>query len=713
MNNSLYDYISSNIVDGRLPDDFSLSDLDKDKDFSVYADGARDGIYIYHMKHETIDNDDYELIKKAVEAMSNHEYEKADELFILLVENNMAITLISPLQHYIIDKKDDLKAGNIYEYAVGTIQTSDNIEHIKCGLIILELMNTNNNELKDVIRTLALSDEFTLYCVYIMKTWKGGNTDIFNIAKNVRGWGKIHAVKELRALDPLYDEIRQWILKEGIDNDVLPSYSSLDCWKNGSVGNTLYTNPTYEQFRYIGKIIDALLDEDAVQGLSALDKRKDIIMVFLNEAKKMPLVIEDYMVIYNIYKYFEEISDSENILSECVKNLNSSQARTKILNAVKKGKAIDLAIMVGIDYKPYIFSLMKYTLKDNYYLCHYLIDDNDYRKELLKVYKRDLPLKQMISVPTHDLGFAKQYHNETILEFLLQELRRYPLEGIEFVETGLQCKPIRTRNSSLAVLMNWVSKLEKPLSQLLPDIYSLLLILSSIEVDDSVRKNMEKLLSDKIKFEEKHNIETVTISKDTLNILSDAISDIGSWTWWYTDENSAQVEFNGVQLYDYTKKEKESHSSLIALRFTDNAFLMVLDNLETNEEKKWYEKLHDDEIQPYDIETYEFTFNDAKYVNEMFELYKNKNTLKQFKDDEEVFLVKYILACKCYNVGFVIGGNNLEVVSHNGTFNEEEIKEANIKWWEYWKDYWRLRKSKDAYEKDYACELTIPVKDKE
>lgn len=31
-------------------------------------------------------------------------------------------------------------------------------------------------------------------------------------------------------------------------------------------------------------------------------------------------------------------------------------------------------------------------------------------------------------------------------------------------------------------------------------------------------------------------------------------------------------------------------------------------------------------------------------------------------------------------------------------------------WWEYWKDYWQKRGTKDAYKEDYACEVTIPYK---
>ena len=40
----------------------------------------------------------------------------------------------------------------------------------------------------------------------------------------------------------------------------------------------------------------------------------------------------------------------------------------------------------------------------------------------------------------------------------------------------------------------------------------------------------------------------------------------------------------------------------------------------------------------------------------------------------------------------------------------EDIEKAYQDWWKYWEDYWRLRKTKDAYEKDFACEVTIPIR---
>lgn len=708
-NNSIYDIIKSSIIDGKLPEDFSLPKLHSE-DEMVFVDGGLDGVYTFHMPLVEMSKEDYSKMAKAITLASDRDFNSATELFEEISRNNRAISIHDTMQEYILENKEKIRAGNLYEFSIGLIELSNNIECIKYGLTILEIMNTNNEELKDVIRTLALSDEFTLFCVLIMNTWSKGNDDIFETAKNVYGWGRIQAVRFLRPLMPRDEEIRMWMLKEGINNYVSPSYSALTIWREGNIGSILFVEPTQEEFKYIGRILDAMLDEDAVAGISTLDKRKEILLKYLEKAKKFSLNIGDYETIYNISKYGEEINEDE-IVKQAKDLLTSFNAKEKVIDAVKQGHSLNLAIDLNIDVKPYVLKLIKDNFKEKNHLCRYLAHDKNYRKELLNIYNQNLNLDEIKTKATTSLGLGKEYWKESALEFLLQELRPYPLEGIEFVETGLQASPTRTRNSAISVLQNWVSNKKKALLELLPNIYSLISELVQEEPVDNIKDNMNSLLNGEIEFKEKEYVlEEERIDQETLNILSDAISDIGVWQWWHKQDDMIQMEFGCVQLYDEFKEEKQAHSSTIALRFNNNSFAMFLDNFEKEDEKKWFDKLYDDEINPFDLEGFEFKFNDGKYVNEIFEAYKNKHTIKELID-EDIVSCKYILAAKCYDVAFVVGGNKLEILTHQGILSEDDIKKANEKWWKYWEDYWHLRNTKDAYEKDPACELTIPVRD--
>ena len=203
--------------------------------------------------------------------------------------------------------------------------------------------------------------------------------------------------------------------------------------------------------------------------------------------------------------------------------------------------------------------------------------------------------------------------------------------------------------------------------------------------------------------------ETVA-SRDALNILADAISDVGSWWCWHVDDDMVQLEFCDVQLYDETKAEEETHTTdVLAVRFYGRAFAVFLDDLNDN---NWHERFRDDDSILYPVDTYDMAFNDNKEAESLLNDYRNRIPVKGFKGVETLLTAKHILCARCDQVGFIAGGDEMEIVGKKGKYSEEEIEPLSRKWWEYWKDYWLLRGAPDALPEDYACEVTIPV-DKE
>ena len=200
--------------------------------------------------------------------------------------------------------------------------------------------------------------------------------------------------------------------------------------------------------------------------------------------------------------------------------------------------------------------------------------------------------------------------------------------------------------------------------------------------------------------------ETIT-SRDTLNILADAISDVGSWWCWHVGDDMLQLEFCDVQLYDETKAEKETHTTdVLAVRFCGHVFAVFLDNLN---DKEWHGRFRDDDSILYPVDTYDMAFDDHKKAELLLNDYRNRVPVKDFKGAETLVTAKHILCARCDEVGFIVGGDEIEIVGKKGKYTEEEIEPLSRKWWEYWKDYWRLRGTRDALPKDYACEVTIPV----
>lgn len=498
---SLYNIISESVVDGQLPKDFALPKLTTDDSQIVWIDGAIDGVRIYHMGMSEVSDENRMLMINAVQAASRKEFDSAEELFCKLGQAVCAIAMIDELQSYIINHEEELIAENIYQYAVDTILNSMNRECVKYGLSLLELFDTSENEeLRNIIRTIGLSEEFSLFAIFVMRQWKDGNNEIYQLAHKIHGWGRIHAIEHIQ---PETEEIKKWFLTDGVYNEVMSAYSALTCWQKSDAESVLKNKLTRDEFVGIRDIIDGLLDEGPVSGISEIENSDNIIITFLKQAKTFELDLDDYEVIYNIRVYFKSKSaNNPEITFLCQEFLTSDNCKVLVKAAVKKGQAINLAQDLKLDFKEDILELLKSSFDSSYYLCNLLMPDLKYKDTVLELFQKNLPLHEMKTEPTNSLGLGQKYQNQNYLESILQGLKRYPLEGQELVETALQSSPVRTRNFGLKVLEAWVNEKKVPLKELIPEIYSLLCRLRDIEPNDNTKSAMDKLIEGNISFED-------------------------------------------------------------------------------------------------------------------------------------------------------------------------------------------------------------------
>ena len=297
-----------------LGKDFSLPN---DEEGLKYIDGAKDGICAYHMGAAEITKKDIEEINTVITLANTGDYDQADSVLEKLCERIRVINFIDELQDCILDRKDEIE-DKFYIYSLHLMTQSANIECIKVGMMIQELFK-QSDEVKGMVRTLGLSDEFTLYSVFIMRNWENGNTEIMNIAKSVNGGGKVHAV---HYIEPDTEEIKYWLLTGAVSNGVMPAYSGWDCYKKADVEAILKKDRlTYEELEGVLSIVDAILDEGPVLGISNIENPKEILLAVLNHSMKhLPLSSENCKVISNILDWKKENLVDENCEIELLAN---------------------------------------------------------------------------------------------------------------------------------------------------------------------------------------------------------------------------------------------------------------------------------------------------------------------------------------------------------------------------------------------------------
>ena len=293
-----------------LPNDFAI-EAEEIEGFK-FAPGAMDGITIYHMGYSELDDAEKE---KLGEILSLVAWE-CDEIFDLedaideFCKVHRAITIMDDITQYVISHQDKLNAGNVRMNAERLTLESVSIECVKVGLILLELFKPDDF-VEVIANTLGRYDEFTIFSIFLLGRFKDGSNKILELAKSVKGWGRIHCIFMMNAES---DEIKDWILKNGVDNCIMPAYSGLDTFNKADVRGILKRDRiTREELTAILKIIGAMLDEGPVDGISALEDAFDVLVQVLEKAAALlPLDISDYQIIKQIDEWQKENAEGDN-----------------------------------------------------------------------------------------------------------------------------------------------------------------------------------------------------------------------------------------------------------------------------------------------------------------------------------------------------------------------------------------------------------------
>lgn len=507
----VYELILRNIRSGELPESFSLPS-DPVEEGYLFADGAWDGICMYHMDRRVMGADEKKLMIKALNYASTADSMNAEITFAELGKRFRAIMAVDDIQDYILKHAKKLPIGNVCQAAMGIVLQSSDKEAVKYALSILELIPLKDEASKEIVRRIGLSDEFTIFAVWIMRKWENGNNEVFRLARKVHGWGRIHCVDKLV---PETQEIRDWLFKEGIDNRVLSSYSAFPVWEKADVKDRLNKDMTHEDLKCVGKILAALTDEGPVVNISRVENAEQIILAYLTIAEEFGLDNEDYESICTIrgWAEFEDGEDegtagSRSLIAErCRDFLSSEECTEAVEEAVRNGESFSLARWLGIDFEEDLVRFMEQDFKNYYYLCSYLTGNDEYFDKAADLFRENLPLGSMRKDPSDNPGVGEEYASYSMLESILNALRDRPAECEDLIIAGLWSPVIRTRNMSLAVISEWTKILQQPISEISGLIYNELGDMHKKETRDDL-KEIEQHLIDGIIPEESDEEDT-------------------------------------------------------------------------------------------------------------------------------------------------------------------------------------------------------------
>jgi len=172
---------------GWLPDNYSLSEGSGNP-------GEADAELLYNTDMEAISNlvfDQFiEMLRNACEDPKSQN----DKKIIIYLEKNHILKLIDRLSWEIHNERRRIDIIALLDAAYRWAATSDDVNLVKLGISLMGMLNLDDwEEYRKVIVTLGKYEEFTLYSLYAASEWNDADKIISDYAKNLKGWGKMHA----------------------------------------------------------------------------------------------------------------------------------------------------------------------------------------------------------------------------------------------------------------------------------------------------------------------------------------------------------------------------------------------------------------------------------------------------------------------------------------------------------------------------------------
>ncbi|SFM37991.1 hypothetical protein SAMN03159341_12945 [Paenibacillus sp. 1_12] len=498
---SIYSYIKEQgeSVDGSLPDDEEFWSGSK----MMWVAGGLDGAFGHHAGPGKMTEEALELAHLLAKQSRKPKNSTRKALYAKLVKTDIGGMIDVILNE--VRKQPGIQPGALFHEAKWLTENAAHRNVVKFGIALLGLFQ--NEQVKELLLTLGRHDEFTLYtAVAIQNGMEDSNQVLFELAKRVHGWGKIHIVERL---EPSSQEIKDWLLRQGCQNSVMNEYLACICARNGGLREALSTDHVDSAlFDGATDIIEALLNGGPAEDIDDYEHGPQVISDYVRLAREMGSISKHLSVIFSIYDFLAQHEEkwagrmsvgwTEQLRIDnrdaCQSIMADSKWASIVMDAVSTGDSVDryygvsCAEKLGIDIWDTLYDqLAENPLQDFHFFQLMKSNDPNRIRKLVQFATEHLPLQQIATGPGDEMGLGKEYAAHRKLDTILQSLDRYEGIGVELILTGLNSPVIRNRNMAIKALEGWnVTSWGHRLIEAI-------IHLSQTEPDDSVEERIHKL----------------------------------------------------------------------------------------------------------------------------------------------------------------------------------------------------------------------------
>jgi hypothetical protein len=465
-----------------------------------WASGAADGISTHHMgtsdDRATVDETLRLLDRAAVEGG-----ESVPELEQWLIEIQ-PISIVDPLLTRLRGRGRPSRGMEVVARYLARKSGSRNA--VKVGIALLGLFPGRN---RDILLTLGRHDEFTLYCaVALSNTVVDPDDAVWELARNTKGWGRIHAVERLKDTTRL--DIQDWILRRGFRNTILDEYLAFIAATTGGLIRALEVEaPDAEIIDASCQIISALIAGGPAEGIDQYKDGARAMDLLTAHLQRGASTLYHFIVVHRFDRFVADehekwptrVEDGwtpelrDRVRARCREIAVRPEWRQLASEGLRSAdprefeRAVQACRILGIDtFDAHVTRIRADPIKGNWYALMEIADDRRIG-EIVELAIRLLPLSEIASGLSDELGLGPEFRAHRALGFVVQGLKRFPGQGWPLVVTSLRSPVLENRNMALNLIEIWGSAAPAEARALLVD-------LIETEPDDHVRKRMQELL---------------------------------------------------------------------------------------------------------------------------------------------------------------------------------------------------------------------------
>jgi len=509
---SIYQFIQSHIQPVQkslsagsppLPDEEQIAANSKIR----WAPGAMDGVSTHHIGAKETDQAK-ELFTLVRAYWTSPTAKNKAKVYNFLLEKG-TVSLVDPFLQS-LREESRVNHDRLYELAKSFATEAPDREPVKFGIAVVGLYGQKQDI--EIYRTLGVHDEFTLFCaVALQNTSEYPEIEVWDLAKLVQGWGRVHLVERLS--ETTNPEIKDWLLREGYKNSIMYEYLAFPCARGGGLLAALEQNNVDDDLLLsAAEIIQALIIGGPAENIDNYDDGAMVVELFLDEMEQRGTGLVQFLTVSTIHNFLSAKDADwparsnrgwtpekrQEMLDQCSNIIRQPRWRDHVLSGLDSSdeqefyNADRAAAVLAIDPWPFHWERVQQQPLQQGRWYGVMKNCNESRiAQVIALAESTLPLDRIATGAATEIGLGPGYEAHGCLDFILQELGRFPGYGNRLIETGLKSPTIRARNMALKALSEW-GKDKWP-----GNVTQLLELARRDEPDQEVRERIDDLIAGK------------------------------------------------------------------------------------------------------------------------------------------------------------------------------------------------------------------------